>query len=196
MDWQAIKAALVAWIAEISGVDSAFVRWENESQNQAVGTKLFLSTTGETTIGIDEIRAVDNGDAIPLPNLVRQYVGQRTFTLRVRTETHSQTASKPSALQIASTIRTKAPTVWSLAMLRTANLGFIEILPTTNADRAIESRMISGFVCDVRFSAVSFYDDVEHPDFTIEQAEITSEISGFNEELLADSIQLDEEIIP
>lgn len=192
-----VQPALKAWVAILSGVDPAFVVFENEPRPRTNGTLALLSWVSDAAVGVDENRYEDSGAAAPDGNLLPVSVGDRLVALQVGFETTDQRPDAPNARACAVRMRDRIRLRSSLSRIADMNLGLVGTDPIVQADYRAEQRMVARAVLGLRFNATSYErDDAAGIVGQIESVDVTSQLADVDGAQLPAALQLDHVNIP
>lgn len=198
MDYAAAQSALKTLVTSVLGWTSPTdpVVFENEPRPRHNGRIAILSWVSGVGVGVDDLRWEDNGALAPDPNYVPTLAGDRMLALQVSVETLDQSPGAPHARAALEQFRTRIRRPSSLAALRAANLGMVDVGAVSQADYRVDNRMISRALIELRLNATTFDRDDDGAIGTIESTDITSHISDVDGTQLPASLQMNAENIP
>ncbi len=188
-----IQSVLKSWVSQYTGIGAAYCVWENEPRIMHRGTLAVLSWVSIKGVGIDDLRMQTTN--IYENELSVQSVTLRKMVLQVSVETQDQTPGV-NAMMLLEGMRGRVYHPSSTTLLRTADLGLIDMDDTTQSDYKVDGRMISRCVASVSFNQ----SDITTDDFgnfgIIEQVDITSELADVDDTQLPPQLQWDHHNIP
>lgn len=183
--WSDIDAALSTAIATASGVSDVKWRWESPSMRQA--ERIYLERGPVTVLGIDERRQVGGtaqpwtfAQAFPLgvtPDPDAYQVGQRSFQLEVRVETHRGMPSNTAPVDAADILsrlvtRIRRPTILAdlvAAGMSLSAIGQIVRQAYNDGTRDVRAAVVSlTFLCaDVDLDGADYFIETVNGDLVV-----------------------------
>lgn len=194
MNYATLQAALVLWVAALTGIDAKAIVWENEIRVQSPGVLIVLSWVSTAPVGIEDTRWENTGDAAPALNMEPVVVGQRALVLQLSIESVLTTPDAPNARVVAEQFRTRVRAPSSLTRLTDAQVGLQSVGAVQQADYRVDQRWRNRCIVEVRLNATTFFRDTEGAAPSMESVLVSSDLQSLNG---TDSpVQLADEVMP
>lgn len=160
MNHTTIEPALCALIATLTGLDPAYVVFQNAAQPTGWRQRVTLSWVALQGVGTDESRWVYAANANPLLEMTPTVEGPRAATLQLSFDSTDQRPGY-TGHHLAELVRTRLMRPSALATLAAADLALGRIGDILTADYKADGRWISRCVLDVRLNGKASEADLD-----------------------------------
>lgn len=200
MDFASVEAAVITWVALLTGLDPKAVVFADRPRPIGPAAIALCSWVSFPKRGLDEVRYdVDEDAAPPDLNMTPVQMGNRVAVLQVAVETFNQLPNGPHAYALCEKACGRVLLPASLKMLKAAALGYSDVSDVTSANYPDNGgRIVARSLFEVRFNVTS--NEVGSTDdqtSTIESVEVSSEY--FEDPTgapLPDALQITDEVMP
>lgn len=189
MLFSVIEPALLGWVSALTGIERLCCVWKNAPRPQHNGRLVLLSWVSSTGRGTDGVSWEYAANADPLQEVTPVSRGPRELVLQVSVESFDQ---RPGETSRAALEQLRDRLHWPSSRAALAAVGLaLGSMPggVIEADYAVDKRMVSRSLLEVRLNGASTSRDIAGRTSYIATADVTAAITDPAGTPLAASIQ-------